>query len=99
MESYNKLTPAETERLALLMEECAEVQQVIGKILRHGYEEGHPKGNTTNREDLEKEIGHALYAVALLDFKGDIRKKAYEFHSISKNDTVAKYLHHNTLKV
>jgi hypothetical protein len=36
--SFNQLTDAEAERLALLAEECGEVVQVIGKILRHGYE-------------------------------------------------------------
>ena len=33
---FNGLTPAEAERLALLMEECGEVVQIIGKVLRHG---------------------------------------------------------------
>jgi hypothetical protein len=36
--NFNGLAPAETERLALLLEELGEAQQAIGKILRHGYE-------------------------------------------------------------
>lgn len=41
-EHFNRLTPAEHERLAYLMEECGEVVQIIGKILRHGYESRDP---------------------------------------------------------
>lgn len=52
---FNQLTPAEAERLALLAEECGEVIQAIGKILRHGYESRHPDGGPTNREALERE--------------------------------------------
>ena len=36
--AFNKLSAAEAERLALLLEELGEAQQAIGKILRHGYE-------------------------------------------------------------
>jgi hypothetical protein len=39
MEYFNSLTPAELERLSLLLEELGEAQQAIGKILRHGYKE------------------------------------------------------------
>ena len=39
---FNRLTPAEAERLAMLAEEAAEVIQVVGKILRHGYASYHP---------------------------------------------------------
>ena len=37
MEHFNGLTPAEAKRLALLAEECGEVLQAIGKVLRHGF--------------------------------------------------------------
>lgn len=42
MKHFNQLTPAEHERLAYLMEECGEVIQIIGKIMRHGYESYDP---------------------------------------------------------
>ena len=61
---FNQLTPAQAERLAMLAEECAEVIQVVGKILRHGYDSHHPSDpSTTNRQLLEREIT-ALRAVA-----------------------------------
>lgn len=62
---FNGLTPAEHERLAMLAEEAAEVVQIIGKILRHGYESKHPDNmnGPTNRQMLENEIAD-FYAIA-----------------------------------
>ena len=55
--SKKDLTPAEAERLAMLAEECAEVIQIVGKILRHGYDSYHPADpETTNRDLLAKEL-------------------------------------------
>jgi hypothetical protein len=54
---FNNLTPAEAERLAMLAEECAEVIQIVGKILRHGYDSYHPKDpSMDNRDLLAKEL-------------------------------------------
>lgn len=54
---FNGLTPAQAERLAMLAEECGEVIQIIGKILRHGYDSWHPdRPAITNRMLLEKEL-------------------------------------------
>ena len=40
---FNELTPAEAGAiLRLLAEEMGEALQVVGKILRHGYESYHP---------------------------------------------------------
>lgn len=65
---YNKLTPAEAERLAMLAEECAEVIQVVGKILRHGYESFHPNDPLiTNREILCMELMDLHAVVELMD--------------------------------
>lgn len=62
---FNGLTPAEHERLAMLAEEAAEVVQIVGKILRHGYESKHPDNmnGPTNRQMLENEIAD-FYAIA-----------------------------------
>ena len=73
-EPHNKLTPAEIERLAYLSEECGEVIQVIGKILRHGYESYHPHdpNKITNRELLMSEIFDMLRGVGMLQRANDI---------------------------
>jgi NTP pyrophosphatase (non-canonical NTP hydrolase) len=60
----NKLTDAQAERLAMLAEECGEVIQIVGKILRHGYNSFHPNDPTvTNKQLLGRELTD-LYAVA-----------------------------------
>jgi hypothetical protein len=51
---FNGLTPAEAERLALLAEECGEVIQAIGKVLRHGYESRHPYGEPDKSRGIGK---------------------------------------------
>lgn len=62
--TYNQLTPAQAERLAMLAEECGEVIQIVGKILRHGYSSAHPdRPHVSNRELLGRELTD-LYAVA-----------------------------------
>ena len=60
----NGLSPAQAERLAMLAEECGEVIQVIGKILRHGYASFHPdRPHVFNNELLARELTD-LFAVA-----------------------------------
>lgn len=64
MSFSNKLSDAQIERLAMLAEECGEVIQVIGKIMRHGYLSYHPDNpRDTNRDMLGRELTD-LYAVA-----------------------------------
>ena len=67
------MTDAERERLAMLAEECGEVIQVVGKILRHGYNSYHPNDpSVSNRDLLEAElrdIDSIVYGMAL---NGDI---------------------------
>ncbi|MDA8251100.1 MAG: hypothetical protein M0Z28_18280 [Rhodospirillales bacterium] len=91
---FNGLTPGEAERLALLMEECAEVQQVIGKILRHGYSRCHPNGGPDNRALLERELGDLDAARALLIKAHDITEHSIDLHARVKLGRVGEYLHH-----
>jgi len=91
---FNQLTPAEAERLALVMEECAEVQQVIGKILRHGYESCRPKTQKTNRVLLEGELGDLRATVALMTQVGDINEKHIRVAHAHKMIRIKEFLHH-----
>ena len=71
---FNGLTPAEAERLAMLAEECGEVIQMVGKILRHGYESHHPdRPEVTNRALLEIEVTDVLGVHLAMIRDGDIR--------------------------
>ncbi len=93
-ESFNQLTAAEAERLALLLEELGEAQQAIGKILRHGYESTHPDGGPTNRLELTRELGDVAYAIALLAYSGDIPQDEARWSCVRKAGAVGQYLHH-----
>ena len=54
---FNRLSPAQAERLAMLIDECGEVIQIAGKILRHGYDSYHPdRPHISNRELLQREL-------------------------------------------
>lgn len=76
---YNKLSPAQAERLDFLAEECAEVIKAIMKIKRHGYGSTNPKPGednvTTNQKNLMIEIGHVFACVDLLCSSNDINEK------------------------
>jgi len=70
---FNGLTPAEAERLAMLAEECGEVIQVIGKILRHGYDSYHPDTPAiTNLSLLENELADVMAVQRLMAVRKDI---------------------------
>lgn len=92
-EHFNRLTPAEAERLALVAEECGEVLQAIGKVLRHGYASTHPDGGPTNREALEREIGD-LSAVCDLLAQDDLDPRHIVRAARNKRENMQKYLHH-----
>lgn len=96
MTSFNNLSAAELERIALLMEECGEVVQVCGKILRHGYESRHPMNphGPTNRRLLEQELGDVRAAVSLLVIGNDVRDNAIDEHKRAKQSRLYRYLHH-----
>lgn len=94
------LSPAEIERLALLMEECAEVQHVIGKILRHGYRSYNPNDErgTPNRELLETELGHVRAAMQLMIREDDVSPSRIGRAFTDKTMRLAQYLHHQSAR-
>lgn len=91
---FNQLTPAEHERLSILFEECSEVIQIVGKIMRHGFESYHPEGIKTNRQLLEKELGDLKYATFMMCHSEDISEKRVNDFMKLKNMKIGKYLHH-----
>ncbi len=95
---FNCLTPAEDERLALLLEECGEVIQIIGKIQRHGYESVNPtvpnSEKQTNRSMLEEELGHVRHAIARLVSAEDVQESDIGHFEEEKAAKVERWLHH-----
>jgi len=72
-DNFNKLTPAETERLAMLAEEAAEIVQIVGKILRHGYDSYNPNAEKiTNRVLLNQEIVDLMAVTKAMVINNDI---------------------------
>lgn len=94
---FNGLSPAEAERLALLIEEAAEVQQMACKVLRHGYDSWHPADpdKTSNRELLATEVGHLVWAIDAMGHAGDLDGKRIARAEREKAASVGRYLHHS----
>lgn len=93
MEPFNRLTPAEAERLAYLIEEAAEVQQAACKILRHGYASHNPDNPAAgnNRTQLVKELRDLAGAVARM--AGSIDFDGYPLADGDPNKG-SRYMHH-----
>jgi NTP pyrophosphatase (non-canonical NTP hydrolase) len=59
-EKYLPQDPA--GRMARLVEECGEVLQALGKAVRFGMQNSHPKGGPNNREALLLELDDLIHA-------------------------------------
>jgi hypothetical protein len=93
-EHFNDLTPAELERLAYLAEEMCEAGQMIGKILRHGYDSRDPTkaSSPNNRVLLERELGDVLRAIRMMTDADDLTR--HELDRMAARPTPTKYMHH-----
>ena len=96
VEPFHDLSPAEQERLAVLSEECSEVIQIVNKIWRHGYESTHPDDpdGDTNRDMLQKELGHVEAAKTMMISACDIGTLRIAQSKRRKLKTIQVYLHH-----
>lgn len=97
MKFSNQLSDAQVERLAILAEEMGEAQQVIGKILRHGYESVNPLadiGAGTNQEHLERELGDVALAMELMVKAGDVNSLIMTKRVEKKRESIKRWLHH-----
>lgn len=94
---HPSLTPAQAERLYLLIEECAEVQQAVTKILRHGYESQHPEETTdrNNADDLQKEVADLKAVLRMFTYRDPVIFPA-EFSPMVDDHKAAKlkYCHY-----
>lgn len=97
MNHFNQLTPAQDERLALLLEELGESIQIIGKIQRHGYESYSPDfpapHGPSNRDRLVHELGDVLVAIDFLVSNSDIDLAALQDRTRVKSAKVWNWLH------
>lgn len=101
-EPFNGMTPAEAERLHLLMEECGEVIQAAAKVLRHGYEGFNPllEVPIRNRDVLAAEMGDLWYAMHLVTVgTEDVDGLRCLIHSQIKAVNASRWLHHQKKEV
>lgn len=93
--AFNKLTDAEAERLALLLEEMGEALQIIGKIQRHGYDSYNPlKSEPNNRQLLERELGDVQAAMRLIFDAGEINEDEVALFREAKLKRIIRWMHH-----
>lgn len=92
----NDLDADETERLALLIEECAEVQWMAAKILRHGYKSYNPDHveHGDNRTQLSAELGDLWYAMMLCYASDDFDDSRMTAQVLNAARDKQQYLHH-----
>lgn len=95
VDNFNGLTAAETERLAMLAEEAGEIAQMVGKILRHGYESFHPddKEQVTNRVLLRNEINDLVGVVHGMVLANDLSPLTF-YDADAAWQRKLKYSHH-----
>ena len=90
------LTPAQVERLALLIEECSEVQYEACKVLRHGYFSKNPNDEKAEitRDNLIRELGDLTHVIQRLIDAGDLSAAEIDTHAFRKADRIKSWLHH-----
>lgn len=68
-----KITEEELGKLTNLAEECAEVQQMVSKIIRFGWDSHHPEDpeRTPNIVRLAREVGNILAVIDIMDLPED----------------------------
>lgn len=95
------VTSAEKERLAKLTEELGEVQQVVGKILLHGYVAADPLTNQVynNRADLQNELGDLGSAIRLMIAARDVSATAILNRADYKADHLTLRMKHQADEV
>lgn len=93
-EHFNRLTPAQAERLAILGEECGELVQAVGKIQRHGYASANPFTGVGNVEQIEAEIADVFLAADGLVNAGDLSRARIARLINRKREAKRRWLHH-----
>lgn len=96
MATPGKLSPAERERLEMLVEECGEVIHEACKALRHGYECYHPADpGRDNRARLRAEIIDLSAILALVARQDGLAVTDAERQAAE--DRKARYTYHQTV--
>ena len=86
-------TTGQVERMATLNEECGEVTQVIGKILRFGIDsDNNGELPESNRAMLNRELGDVLAALFICVAAGDVDFPTVKMHAEAKAHRIVRHL-------
>lgn len=93
-----RLDSAQIERLAMLLEELGEAQQIVGKILRHGFTSHHPDdpNGPDNRAMLERELGDVQCIIKLMARHDDVDEGVISLARLRKREKLPRYTHHQS---
>ncbi|MNC05410.1 hypothetical protein D3C76_429880 [compost metagenome] len=96
MKHFNNLTPKQLELIGGTSEECGEVVQVIGKILRHGLDSRKPTDalSVTNRTNLTSELADIAAMTDLLIENDVIDASDWDALKAKKRARFLQYAHH-----
>lgn len=93
------LAKGQIERLGLLAEECGEVLQQVGKILRFGQICKLGEKVYDNKSKLEAELVDLLTIIELMDDYGDIVIDNLEIKKQQKYESMRPFLIHTHLSL
>lgn len=86
-----QLKPDYSEVLDILQEECAEVIQAVSKVRRFGLEASHPNRTTTNKWELEEELGDLLAMIEILTSTGYLSQDNITLAKQAKTQKLKQY--------
>lgn len=85
------VAPNIPEVLSILQEECAEVIQAVSKVQRFGVLAHHPHRTTTNKEELEEELGDLLAMIEILTQTGYLDQANIALATQAKTEKLKQY--------
>ena len=85
------VAPNIPEVLAILQEEAAEVIQAVSKVQRFGLDNHHPNRTTTNKQELEEELGDLLAMIQILTDQNFLDKASIALATQAKTQKLKQY--------
>ena len=88
---FQPVVPDYDEVLCILQEEASEVITAVSKVRRFGLDNHHPDRTTTNKCELEEEVGDLLAMIEILTSTGYLDPKAVHNAQVNKTQKLKEY--------